>query len=94
MRAECKINFPGGGGWGKWVAGLVENKANSARPAELELAASWGWAELGENAKFCTVPFAPISYYLDQANINEAWNTTTVHFSDDQSRLSTLCSQT
>ena len=34
----------GGGGW---VAGLVENKANSARPAELELAASWGWAELG-----------------------------------------------
>ena len=36
----------GGGGW---VAGLVENKANSARPAELELAASWGWAELGKN---------------------------------------------
>ena len=34
---------------GRWVAGLVENKANSARPAELELAASWGWAELGKN---------------------------------------------
>ena len=29
------------------MVGLVENKVNSARPAELELAASWGWAELG-----------------------------------------------
>ena len=31
------------------VAGLVENKANSARPAKLKLATSWGWAELGKN---------------------------------------------
>ena len=30
------------------MAGLVENKANSARPAELELAASWGLAALGK----------------------------------------------
>ena len=32
MLAECKINFPGGGGWG-WglVAGLTKNKANSAQ---------------------------------------------------------------
>ena len=38
------------GGWGRlggWLAGLVENKANSARPAKLKLATSWGWAELG-----------------------------------------------
>ena len=31
------------------MAGLVENKANSARPAKLKLATSWGWAELGKN---------------------------------------------
>ena len=32
-----------GAGLVGWVAGLVENKANSARPAKLELFASWGW---------------------------------------------------
>ena len=38
--------------WG-WVgvAGLVENKANSACPAKLKLATSWGWAELGNSHK-------------------------------------------
>ena len=44
--AGQEINFPGGWGWVE-VAGLVENKANSARPAKLKLATSWGWDELG-----------------------------------------------
>ena len=39
MLAECKINFPGGGGW---VAGLTKNKANSA-----QLCLAGAWAELG-----------------------------------------------
>ena len=43
MLAECKINFPGGGGWG-WVAGLTKNKANSA-----QLGLAGAWAELGNN---------------------------------------------
>ena len=38
MQAECKINIPGGGGWG-WLYGLSEIKTNPAYPAELEL----GW---------------------------------------------------
>ena len=33
------------------VAGLVENKANSARPAKLKLAGSLGLAELGNIRK-------------------------------------------
>ena len=32
---------------GGWVAGLAENKANSANPAELELGLSW--TELGKS---------------------------------------------
>ena len=45
--AECKINFPGGGGWvggGGWLAGSTKNKANSAL-----LGLAGAWAELGKN---------------------------------------------
>ena len=42
MLSDCKINFPGGGGWG-WVAGLTKNKANSA-----QLSLAGAWAELGK----------------------------------------------
>ena len=42
MLAECKINFPGG-----WVAGLTDNKANSA-----QLGLAGAWAELGKNVLY------------------------------------------
>ena len=48
MQAGCRINFPGGGGGG--VAGLTENKANSANLAELEL--GWSLAMRGGGTKF------------------------------------------
>ena len=47
---------------GGWVAGLAENKANSANPAELELGLSW--AELGKST-FLSSYFFPTDRQTD-----------------------------
>ena len=73
MQAGCRINFPGGGGggWG-WVAGLTENKANSANPAELELGLSW--AELGNNS-YKTLKHNIYKTFLSSALAKSNWDT-------------------
>ena len=73
MQAGCRINLPGEGGWGYVaVAGLTENKANSANPAELELGLSW--AELGNNS-YKTVKHNIYITFLSSALATSNWDT-------------------
>ena len=74
MQAACRINFPGGGEW-VGMAGLTENKANSANPAELELVFSW--AELG-NMMFQLVVWSMARNCISGCIINTVYSPGTI----------------